>query len=246
MQRSGTTALASVLNRAFREAGGCFTVNGRLPYAAKPWVTDGAIADGHLRVDEIIYSLRRRPFYFPEARAWLGRAETALYASARRVANLEVTVSAELELRRIMREAYGHVELWGDKYNEYLLDLDFLIALYPDAKWLFLYRDPWSVARSMGDWRGKPWNPTEQRACLEKWAVWNRHWLDFRDRVTADRRFELSYEALGEARSIGGLSDFLGFDLERHATSLSPIAPLERSDLPAGVAETWERLQSRE
>ncbi|HEX5712821.1 MAG TPA: hypothetical protein VFX85_05860, partial [Solirubrobacterales bacterium] len=86
--------------------------------------------------------------------------------------------------------------------------------------------------------------PTEQRACLEKWGAWNRHWLDFRDRVAADRRFELSYEALGEARAISGLADFFDLDLGRHATSLLPIAPAERSHLPASVAEVWERLQS--
>ncbi|MER5891312.1 hypothetical protein ABT160_46550, partial [Streptomyces sp. NPDC001941] len=60
-QRCGTTAFAYAMNLAFHDSGGHFTVNGKLPYLLHRWLTAQDLADRHLRADEILHALDRRP-----------------------------------------------------------------------------------------------------------------------------------------------------------------------------------------
>lgn len=211
-QRSGTTALAAALSVAFAVEGGCFTVNGKLPYLLRRWWTDADCAAGHLRADEVVHSLARVVPLGDGSEAWLARIRVALLTSARRAACGAVESSAAAEIRRVCSEAYGPGP-WGDKYNEYLLELPWLHATFPDARWVFLVREPTETVASMLAWkRDKPWNPRDAAAACAKWAHWTSRWLEFRDRVPSRRRVELDYAELCEGRH-GDLSDLVGVDL---------------------------------
>ena len=52
-QRSGTTALGSVLSAAFADTGSLFTNNGKLPYVLHRWCTDADLRGQHLRVESV-------------------------------------------------------------------------------------------------------------------------------------------------------------------------------------------------
>lgn len=209
-QRSGTTALAAALSQAIATAGGCFTVNGKLPYLLRRWWTDPDATARHLRSDEVAHALVRIPAQGPGADAWLLRAREALLASARRAG--DTSVSTMDEVRRICAEAYGPGP-WGDKYNEYLLDLPWLHATFPDARWVFLVREPGEAVASMLAWRhDKPWNPHDAGAASVKWAHWTSRWLAFRGAVAPRNRIEVDYAALCEGRH-DALSELVGVDL---------------------------------
>jgi hypothetical protein len=211
-QRSGTTALAYALSSAIAEADGCFTVNGRLPHLLRRWWTVDDLAARHVRADEVVHSLGRRAPEGTGAVAWHARATRAVLDGAERVAEHGPALDPIDEVRRICAEAYG-TTAWGDKYNEHLLDLGWLDAVFPQARWVFLAREPEEVVASMLAWsRPKPWNPRTAEAAADKWAHFNRQWLAFRDSVPAGRRVELHYGALcrGERE---GLDELAGVEL---------------------------------
>jgi hypothetical protein len=211
-QRSGTTALALALSRALAAEGGCFTVNGKLPYLLRRWWNDADAAAAHLRVDEVAHALERIPPKGEGSTAWLARAQDALLASSRRAAAGDVPPSTVAEARRVCCEAYGSGP-WGDKYNEYLLELPWLNAMFPGARWVFLVREPHESVASMLAWaQDKPWNPGTEAAASTKWAYWTSRWLAFRSTVPVPRRLELDYASLCEGRC-DSLSEFVGSDV---------------------------------
>lgn len=153
-QRSRTTALASVLQRAVAAVGGEFTINGKLPYVTSRWLTNDDLVHGHVRADEMVHALRRKRPYGPGADDFLERAEGALTALARRAALMDAPPDRDVAIRRLALEAYGAVQ-WGDKYNEYALMADELIRLWPSARVVILVRHPASVAASVLRWEDR-------------------------------------------------------------------------------------------
>lgn len=225
-QRSGTTALAQALSEAFAAAGGCFTVNGKLPYLLERWWVQGDLDCQHLRADEVEHALRRMPVGGVNSEAWLERAGAALRAGAIRAARRQALPTVEEEVRLICEQAYG-ARPWGDKYNEYLLELPWLARVFPTARWIFVVREPGDAIASMLGWRQeKAWNPREAAVAAKKWAAWNSRWLCFRDSLDARLRFEIGYEQLADE---GGhrLSEWLGLDV---ATHLSGFEARRHSD----------------
>lgn len=240
-QRSGTTALAARLSRAIHDAGGVFTVNGKLMYYLRRWWGDPP-AHRHLRADEVIHGLRRRRAFGEGAEAWHARAEAVLRDAARARAHGNDAGDPRAAMADLCRRAYG-APLWGDKYNEYLLELDFLHGLFPHATWIFLARDPAEAVDSMLAWAGdRPWNPAEVRAAALKWSAWNGEWLAFRERVARERRVELLYADVAAGRR-GGLDALLGLDLEPYMHDFTPRPRGHRGPLPAEAERTWERLR---
>lgn len=239
-QRSGTTALGYAISAAHERAGGCFTVNGKLFYLAQRWITVEDVATRHLRVDELIYALDRRSAGGSGVAMWRERVETALRAAAARVANGSAKTPEDL-VRQVAAAAYGDGP-WGEKYNEYLLDLPYLLRLYPRARWLFVYRRPAEVATSMLAWSGdRPWRPTDAVGCETKWADWNKRWLSFRDRLAPARRLELDYDTLCTDSGLYQVSRFAGVDLEPGCM----YRQKPPADVPIGspvAAEVWARL----
>ncbi len=96
--------------------------------------------------------------------------------------------SVREEIRRVCAEAYGPGP-WGDKSNEYLLELAWLHATFPDARWVFLVREPGETVASMLAWTEyRPWNPGNALDASAKWAYWTSRWLGFRDTVPPRQR----------------------------------------------------------
>jgi hypothetical protein len=237
-QRSGTTALGVRLSEAIRDAGGLFTVNGKLMYYLKRWCHEPE--HRHLRADEIIHGLQRREPLGTGVEAWQNRTEAVLREDAHACAATTDGDPVE-RVRRLCRTAYG-VPLWGDKYNEYLLDLEFLHTLFPNATWIFLARHPGEVVRSLLEWRGdRPWNPTTAAAAALKWDAWNSEWLRFRERLAPGQRIELLYEDLAAGRR-GALDDRLGIDLGPYMAGFRNCFRPRISPLPDEALRTWDSL----
>ena len=243
-QRSGTTALAFALSKAFRAAGGCFTVNGKLPYFLKRWWTQDNLDCQHLRADEVEHGLRRAPAGGANIDTWSDRASAALRAGAVRSAKMEASPSVTEEVRLICEEAYG-TSLWGDKYNEYLLDLPWLGHIFPTARWIFIVREPADVIASMLAWsQEKVWNPRDVRAAAAKWATWNECWLRFRESLEPARVFEMGYQQLADDGGVR-LSGWLGMDVATHLSGFTAQRRCVRVELTPealGVRRSLARL----
>lgn len=209
-QRSGTTALGIMLSHAISDIGGCFTVNGRLPYMLQRWWRDADLRAIHVRADEVVHGLRRMPVLGVPGEEWQERAcltvlQRARYASQNNTSMIE-------DIREICETAYGG-RLWGDKYNEYLTELPALTTIFPDARWVYLYREPESVVSSMLEWRkNKPWNPSTDWRAADKWAFWTNCWNEFRSQIAPAMKLEILYDDLCAGRH-QDLSNFLGMDL---------------------------------
>lgn len=239
-QRSGTTALAHALSDAFAASGGIFTVNGRLPYVLRRWLTSNDIGGRHLRADDVLHALARRPAAGRGASEWQQAAERALRHAAAEVAEGRTPLSKAKLAERILTASYAAWPFWGDKYNEYLLDLPWLLQLMPGARFLVLVRDPADVAASMLSWAGdRPYNPTSRSAALTKWKRWNDAWLTFADRVPAANRLVVEYRDLCEGGGVDRLQDFVSVPLREHLAILHSRPRLDRPAVPPAVHRTW-------
>src|SRR5699024_4680841 len=120
-QRSGTTALSFILNEVYSENNGFFSINGKLLYYLNRWLTTSDLVHRHFRVDEILYSLKRKvPFgKEKEVDKWLKNVEVILREVALEVANGK-HYDPILLSRAIINRSYSIFDLWGEKYNEYL------------------------------------------------------------------------------------------------------------------------------
>lgn len=246
-QRCGTTALAYALNLAFDDHGGHFTVNGKLPYLLHRWLTREDLRHGHLRADEILHALDRRPPDGAGAARWRERVERSLREAARDVAEGRAGDDPAALGRRILTESAGQLPHWGDKYNEYLLHLDHLDALLPDARYVMLVRHPEEAARSMLRWTGdRPWLPATREAALAKWTSWNSNWAALADRLPAGRKLVVEYQALCRGEETRRLSEFTGLDLAQYLSGLRPrtAAAVEGTGLPAPTARLWAQLRT--
>jgi hypothetical protein len=242
-QRSGTTALAGVLDHAFADVGGGFTINGKLPYLMHRWCTQADVQGRHLRVDEILHALHRKPPYGRSSEQWLETVEKVLRAVAVDVANGLVTNALVLR-RQLVRDAYAGATRYGDKYNEYLLELDQLNDTLPDAHWVLLVRHPAAAASSMLRWTGdRPWRPDTWRDALEKWAAWHRPWLAHP--VTRDpaRCTVVEYADVCAGKDLRRLSAAIGLDLLPYAEQLAEQAcDSEHAPLPGQITNLWQTL----
>nr|WP_181411762.1 sulfotransferase [Streptomyces sp. FR1] len=243
-QRSGTTALAHALGNAFRDTGGLFTVNGKLLYLMQRWITPEDLAAQHVRADEILHALRRRLPQGSGSEEWLARTEDALRDAARHAAAGTVTDPSALA-RAILTGSYGGYARWGEKYNEYLLSLDYLAQTVPDARYLVLIRRPDDVTRSMLRWTGdRPWNPCSSEAALAKWAHWNTQWLTFARKLPRNTYCVIRYDALCRGEENRRLEAFLGMEVGAYLSDLRlPSHPEdEQLNLPPEVAKVWQLL----
>jgi len=107
--------------------------------------------------------------------------------------------------------------LWGDKTPHYLLKLNQLMRLYPDAKYLYIVRDGRDVALSL---LKKPWGPNNIYKCAEQWDAANNSEQQILLTSLKDKGqlLYIKYEELlakteQECRRI---YEFLGDDIENH------------------------------
>lgn len=243
-QRSGTTGLASVLERAFARSGGSFTINGRLPYLLDRWCRARDLAGRHLRAEEILCALHRKPPYGDGARAWTEQVGKVLARASSEVASGSWKDPDEL-CRWIVRESYGSVQRVGDKYNEYLLDLSVPRRMFDDPLIVLLVRDPSEVADSVLAWRGdRPWRPRTREDALDKWAAWHEPLMEdplFQD---TSRLYVADYARVCDG-GLTGLGAFLGLDLDPYTDLLNRSPRSATGKLPPPVGDLWDRLQAR-
>lgn len=240
-QRSGTTAMGVALARAFASRGLCFTVNGRLPYLLHRWWTQMDADALHLRGDEVVALLRRKPPIGPDAEEWVNRAIVSVTDMTAFAANNRV--DALNAIRDACGQAYKTCQ-WGDKYNEYLLEIPWLTEVFPTARWIFLFRSPGSVVSSMQNWdKTKIWNPTAASQASQKWVYWNSMWLRHRERIPESRRIELQYEEICKGR-IEKLSYFVGIDMEAHMRDYRHISDssVHQENLDQEAVSLYSRL----
>lgn len=243
-QRSGTTALAHVLSRAFAHEGGIFTVNGKLPYLLERWLTANDLDARHLRVDEITYALSRKSPTGIGASTWMTRVDGTLRSTAADVADGRHHDVLALA-RRILMETYSAWPLWGDKYNEYLTLLPYLDAMVPEARYIMLFRNPYEVAASIAEWAGdRPWRPSTVEHNIEKWTTWNSNFLRFAQTLPPHRYFVLEYHDLCRGRDADRLSEFVGINLEKSLQELVPRRnTIDDPPVQCSARRVWESLQ---
>jgi hypothetical protein len=117
----------------------------------------------------------------------------------------------------------SNVEYWGDKYPEYLLYLEDIHSIFPDARWIFVIRDPISTIHSLMTTRKgqSAREPVVQEVreglatAVEQWEQWNWNWFEFRKRLSKDSYIEINFSELQKdpRRGVEPLNAFLGSDL---------------------------------
>jgi len=116
-----------------------------------------------------------------------------------------------------------------------------LSRLFPDAKFVFLRRDPRDVARScvkMG-WAGNAWGGAHY------WLRANESWNTLRGRVPADNCLEVSYEQLlADTRAtMNEVCSFLGVSFEESMLEIDKTTTYERPN--PKVAQSWRDTATR-
>ncbi|TYR78264.1 sulfotransferase [Priestia megaterium] len=246
-QRSGTTALSFSLSKAFSENGGIFTINGKLMYYLKRWLNKEDLYYRHLRVDEILYSIKRKMPYGEGIEEWCNSLETVLREAAIEVADGKYKDTISLS-RSIINKCYRNFYRWGDKYNEYLHDISYLEKTIPNAKYILLYRNPYEVAMSVSEWKGdRPWRPSNREKNLEKWATWHNEIIPLLKTSSPNRYIVINYSNLCSGNATAKLSDFVELELKPYLQNLKTVRePIYKYDFPPVVNQVWKDLVNLE
>jgi Sulfotransferase family len=146
-----------------------------------------------------------------------------------------LTEVRELVLRLYAR-ASGEAQprYFLDKTPPYFFILDELFDLFPDGKFIFLWRNPLSVVASLIEWDEGHWDPARYKENLFNGIVALTHkWAACRDRAHAVRYEDL---VTGDTAVWRGITDYLA--LEFDPRTLSSFASVEldgRMGDPFGV-----------
>ncbi len=224
-QRSGTTLLAKLLKA---HPQGAFGIeDGVIRFALQwfGWARDNRHLLPYARFNEFCGLFKLRP----AATVSYARMEALLRTLQEDDAFLALTRAGETEqLIRTICWRYYHPDgdprprFWGDKYPEYLFQLEAIEAVFPKARYIFIKRQPEATVEALV--RKLPANRSERLVgkhiytvddCARQWAVWNGQWLAFRERIPQERRLEVCYEAFIEAPEAGldRLGRFVNADL---------------------------------
>lgn len=110
----------------------------------------------------------------------------------------------------------SEVAYWGDRYPEYVFQIPELVEMFPEARFVFVIRNPYAVAESLV----RHLNPRDRVAggmrftlkdCWDQWCDWNRVWIENHGLIPAENRFVIRYEEflLDTGRVMGDLSAFM-------------------------------------
>jgi hypothetical protein len=121
-------------------------------------------------------------------------------------------------------------------------NFDRCLALWPDARFIHLVRDPRDVARSvvgMG-WAGNAWRG------VEPWLETEELWDQLRTRVPEERRIEVRYETFSRQpeKELRRLCAFLDLPYESNMLEFDRWSSYRRPD-PA-MTEQWKRKASEQ
>ena len=149
---------------------------------------------------------------------------------------------------------------WGDKRPSLVLNLDAVFAMFPDAQYVNIVRDPRAVLASIRRvGRQQGWGGRGLAAGADKWERSIRAAERWRGRLRADQFHELRYEDLvaDPEAVLGRLVGFLELDpagldamLHHHETTGVASARLHRlvsRPVTSEAVRTWEQtLRPRE
>jgi len=114
--------------------------------------------------------------------------------------------------------------MWGDKTPHYILKLNQLINLYPNAKYLYIVRDGRDVALSL---LKKPWGPNNIYKCAEQWNQANNSEQQIILKSLKDKGqvLYISYEKLLEntEQECRRIYDFLDDDIDNHRDMIDEL-----------------------
>lgn len=136
---------------------------------------------------------------------------------------------------------------WGDKTPHYVGDLDILMNLFPDAKYIYIVRDGRDVALSLLE---KNWGPNNVYECAEYWSKLNRNADLIHDMEKEGKIYSLTYENLVDhtADHVREVYRFLGStvsDQEVETLSSTVIARNYgkwKAKMTAGEIKTFEAV----
>lgn len=222
-QRTGTTLLGRILADHEQSS---FTVNCKLLYYLKVWLEASSEKESywHFRADEIVHSLKRKPIIGVGDNFIDDVLAPVLFEVAREGAdstgnNWDESAGLSGLVRKIMNSVHSELnpsaKFWGDKYNEYLLMLDWLRGIYPDARFVMTYRDGEAVGRSMAQrFQDRPWCPTNEEACCDKYLHWKKIWESKALNIRPNNKLTIIYEELVDdiMTQLRRLADFVGLD----------------------------------
>ena len=214
--------------------------------------------------------IERLPGLHPKAKDFASNRLTAEDATPAIVDQLTARFVARLRDRNGRRPAPGATALrLLEKTPKNALRVPFLAAAYPDARFVYLYRDPRETLSSMLDawrsgrfvtypqlpgWEGDPWSlllvPGWQELAgkplrevvARQWETATRLLLDDLEALPAGRWCLASYERLASEpqAEIARLAEFLALDWDRALTA--PLPP-SRSTLTSPDPDKWRHNQ---
>jgi hypothetical protein len=108
-------------------------------------------------------------------------------------------------------------ERWGDKRPSHVQNLDALFAMFPDAQYVHIVRDPRAAVASImkiNELRPGWFSKNPLIAGTDVWQRAQRNAHRWRGRLAADQFHEVQYEDLvaDPAGTLGSLVEFLGLD----------------------------------
>ncbi|QSP93526.1 sulfotransferase [Marinobacter salinisoli] len=103
---------------------------------------------------------------------------------------------------------------WGDKTPHYLGDVEILLELFPNARFIYIVRDGRDVALSL---LKKPWGPNNVVSCAEYWKILNSKELELSEIAKKSNLFSLTYEELlnNPTELIREIYQYLGEELPK-------------------------------
>jgi hypothetical protein len=251
-QRSGTTLTAQIL--ASHPRSGFGSELGVIRFALI-WfrrLCDSPAAFRNLRMVEFLHAFRRTGGENggPEHQRLFANVKQTLAMQIRsgRLETWAANMQVDEFIRALCFESHTRniedLSLWGDKYPEFLFHLEELAAVFPEARYLFIHRQPGDVMESLFRHRNTRRGFTgslrfTMADCRDQWVSWNRLWQDFKETIPEQRRFELPFEELArepEAVFVQ-LEEFLGVSL---LDSKDLQALVRRID--ADQVEKWRRM----
>jgi hypothetical protein len=107
--------------------------------------------------------------------------------------------------------------LWGDKTPHYIGDMEIILELFPNAKYIYIVRDGRDVALSL---LKKVWGPNNIYYCARHWRDLNNKDLTLMKLEQGNQLFRIRYEELiDKPKSISQkLYQFLRLDIETTRT----------------------------
>ncbi|MFC1747513.1 sulfotransferase [Pseudomonadota bacterium] len=107
--------------------------------------------------------------------------------------NGSVTFPALVDKLCLMQDPDKSTNCWGDKTPHYLMDLELVYELFPNAKYVYIVRDGRDVALSLLE---KEWGPNNVYTCAEYWRELNRDRPLLKEMLDKGQLIQLHYEDL--------------------------------------------------